>query len=115
MIPKKSLYAMATALGGVPVLGALSGSAAARAGVRYGDILLEVNGVPTPTMLDYIQARSRRDDGMDVVVFRAGERHELALALDERSDVDVTSLLADVATLRLGPIDDAGGDPGASS
>ena len=52
MLPRKSLFALAKALEGLPVLGALEGTPAARAGVRYGDVLLEVNGVRTRTVMD---------------------------------------------------------------
>lgn len=116
MIPKKSLYAMAKALEGLPVLGSLSGTPAARAGIRYGDILLEVNGRRTTTMIEYIQARDLRDDGMDVVVFRAGERRVLSLTYDGGEPAEPTSLLAEVVTMRIGPIDGPGDDdpPGAS-
>jgi C-terminal processing protease CtpA/Prc len=37
---------LASILGGVPVWGAVRGSAADNAGLRGGDILLRVNGVP---------------------------------------------------------------------
>lgn len=115
MIPKKSLYAMAKALEGVPVLGSLAGSPAARAGIRYGDILLVVNGVRTTTVLEYIQARSQRTDGMDVVVFRAGERHERSLVYDGGPRPDPMSLLSELVTMRIGPIDDAEVDPSGVS
>jgi S1-C subfamily serine protease len=115
MIPKRSLYAMAKALEGLPVLGALAGTPAARAGVRYGDILLEVNGVRTETMLDYIQARGLRSDGMVIVLFRGGERLELALTYDAERPLDPPALLAQVATMRIGPIDAVDDDRGGAS
>jgi S1-C subfamily serine protease len=115
MIPKKSLYAMAKALEGVPVLGSLAGSPAARAGIRYGDILLMVNGVRTTTVVEYIQARSQRDDGMDVVVFRAGEEHHSSLQYDGDRSVDPMSLLSEIVTMRVGPIDEVDSDPSAAS
>jgi len=115
MIPKKSLYAMAKALEGVPVLGSLAGSPAARAGIRYGDILLMVNGVRTTTVLEYIQARALRDDGMDVVVFRAGEEHHSALVYDAGSRLDPMTLLSELVTMRIGPIDEVDTDPSGAS
>ncbi|MBN9167733.1 MAG: PDZ domain-containing protein, partial [Myxococcales bacterium] len=72
MIGRKSLFALAKALEGLPVLGTLEGTPAARAGVRYGDILISVNGRRTRTMEDYVEAKSLREDGMEIVVFRAG-------------------------------------------
>ena len=110
MIPKKSLYAMAKALEGLPVLGSLAGTPAARAGIRYGDILLEVNGRRTTTMIEYIQARDLRADGMDVLVFRAGEQQVLSLTYDGGEAADPASLLAEVVTMRIGPIDGPGDD-----
>jgi S1-C subfamily serine protease len=105
MISKKSLYTMAKALEGLPILGALDGTPALRAGIRYGDILLEVNGQKTTSMLDYIRARGRRDDGMDLVVFRGGAQLRISLLWGQRPQVDPASLLAEIITLRVGPID----------
>jgi S1-C subfamily serine protease len=115
MISKKSLYSMAKALEGLPVLGSLAGTPALRAGIRYGDILLEVNGQRTTSMLDYIRARGRRDDGMDLVVFRGGEQLRLSLAWGERADVDPATLLAEIVTLRVGPSDAVPDDPEQAS
>ena len=47
---------LATLLHGIPVLGYRPGSPAARAGVKYGDILTMVNNVPTP---DWPRARRK--------------------------------------------------------
>ena len=47
MIAKRTLFELAKTLDGLPVLGCLAGSPAALAGVRYGDILLSVNGQRT--------------------------------------------------------------------
>lgn len=82
MISKKSLFALATTLGGMPVLSTLPNSPAARAGVRYGDIVISVNGRPTPTVDDYVQASGLRSDGMTLVLFRGGAEHELELSYD---------------------------------
>ena len=48
MISRKQLEEIAATVQGVPVFGCLPGSTAAEAGVRYGDIVLSVNGVRTP-------------------------------------------------------------------
>ena len=58
MIAKAAFFALAKALEGIPILGTLSGTPAARAGIRYGDILLSVNGRRTKTMLDYVEAKA---------------------------------------------------------
>ncbi len=110
MIPKRQIFALAKGLEGVPVLGALAGSAAARAGLRYGDVLLSVNGMRTRNVAEYIEAKSLREDGMTVVVFRGdGESsHELTYA--SRAPTDVTKILAELVTLRIG-LEDEGPDP----
>ena len=64
MIPKRSVFALAKALDGIPVLGTLAGTPAAKAGIRYGDILLEVNGMRTLTVAYYIEAMALREDGL---------------------------------------------------
>jgi S1-C subfamily serine protease len=102
MIPRKSLFELAKALEGLPVLGALQGTAAARAGLRYGDILISVNGVRTRTVMDYVEAKNMRLDGMEVVVFRAGEErlHDLVYSVPAQP-ADAAAILAELVTLRL--------------
>jgi S1-C subfamily serine protease len=108
MIPRRSLFALAKALEGLPVLGALDGTPAARAGVRYGDVLISVNGVRTRTVSDYVEAKNRRTDGMSIVVFRSGGENMAELAYDSPAEpVDPAMLLADLITLRV-----AGGEEG---
>jgi len=85
---------MAVRLKGVPVLGCRPGSPAARAGVQYGDILIAVNGVPTPDWGAYVEARALDRRTMRVELFRAGETLVLELALPAQSDsVDPMALL----------------------
>src|SRR5689334_16642673 len=60
MISRKQLEEIAATVRGVPVWGCLPGSTAAEAGVRYGDIVIGVNGVPTPTIDEYLEARKLR-------------------------------------------------------
>jgi len=104
MIGKAALFALAKALEGIPVLGTLGGTPAARAGIRYGDILIEVNGVRTRTVLDYIEAKSLRDDGMDIVVFRTGAEQRQALVYDQpAAPMDPAAILAELVTLRIAP------------
>lgn len=110
MTPKRSVFALAKALDGVPVLGTLAGTPAAKAGIRYGDVLLEVNGMRTRTVADYIEAKALREDGMEVVVFRAGAEHKSDLAYDERVSIDPQKLIAELVTLRIG-VEDDGADP----
>ena len=110
MIPKRSVFALAKALDGIPVLGTLAGTPAARAGIRYGDILLEVNGMRTRTVADYIEAKALREDGMEIVVFRAGAEQRSDLAYDANVQTDPQAILSELVSLRIG-IEDEGDDP----
>jgi S1-C subfamily serine protease len=117
MIPKTSLFALAKALEGIPVLGSLSGTPAARAGIRYGDILLSVNGMRTRTVVDYVEAKALRSDGMDVVIFRTGSERIERLTYDEPSSPpDPAAILAELVTMRIAADgDDGEGDGHGSS
>ena len=64
---------------GMPVLGCIDGSAAAIAGVRRGDRLLEVNGMRVHDANSYITARNLEPDLMHVVLRREGELVKLTL------------------------------------
>lgn len=110
MIPKRSVFALAKALDGIPVLGTLQGTPAARAGIRYGDVLLSVNGVRTRTVADYVEAKALRNDGMEVVVFRADGEQIRELTYDANTTTDPAKILAELVTLRIGAEDD-GEDP----
>jgi S1-C subfamily serine protease len=87
MMSRKQLQEIAQAVSGVPVLGCLPGSTAAEAGVRYGDIVLSVNGVPTPTIDEYLEARKLRSDGFDLRLFRGGEEIIVFVAFRPPSDL----------------------------
>lgn len=104
MISRDAVFALAKALEGVPVLGALEGSPAAKVGIRYGDVLLTVNGLRVRTISEYVEARNIRTDGMTASVFRGGETLELDLAYDAPAEtIDVASLAETLARMRLLP------------
>jgi S1-C subfamily serine protease len=118
MIAKQSLFAIAKALEGIPVLGTLGGTPAARAGIRYGDILLSVNGMRTRTVLDYVEAKALRSTGMEIVVFRAGTEQVEHLTFDESAPpADAAAILAELVTLRIAADtfdgENGGGSPAA--
>ncbi len=52
MRKQDDLASKATALGGLPVWGTVTGSAADRAGLRGGDIVLRINGVASLSLHD---------------------------------------------------------------
>lgn len=72
MISREQLGQMANALGGIPILGCLPQSAAKQAGLRYGDIVLLVNGRPTANANDFVEARKLCEGRARVVIFRDG-------------------------------------------
>jgi len=96
---------IASRLNGVPVLGCRPGSPAARAGVQYGDILVSVNGVPTPDWASYIEARALGRGEMRVELFRAGETLTFQFALPAQAEhVDPAALLEELIEHGLMPL-----------
>ena len=93
MISRKQLEEIAATVQGVPVWGCLPGSTAAEAGVRYGDIVIEVNGMRTPSIDEYLAARALRSDGLDLRIFRAGA--ELSMFVKFRPPTDTLEALTE--------------------
>lgn len=81
MLSPSELARLATALGGLPILGCLAGSPADALGIRYGDILLSVNGYPTASWDEFLHARSQNDGSLMARVFRQGTEFELSIPL----------------------------------
>src|SRR5262245_44212116 len=112
MVSAEALARLAGKLGGLPVLGCRPNSPAARAGIRYGDIVLSVNGRPTPDWASYIEARGLSRDTMVVEILRAGAVIIEHLALPERTEpVDPLALLEELAGDRT-LVRSGDGDPG---
>jgi len=79
-----ALTQLATSLGGLPILGCLPGSPAARAGLHYGDIVLSLDGTPTPSWTAFLQASTQRDrpnQALRLRIFRSGGELDLILSL----------------------------------
>jgi len=81
MLSPHDLSRLATALGGLPVLGCMTGSPAEEAGMRYGDILLSINGSKTGSLEEFMHARTQCQGHMVARVFRQGLELELAFEL----------------------------------
>ena len=88
-----TLSELAESLNGLPVHGCLPGSSAERAGVRFGDILLAVDGHPTPTWQAVIAARQKSGASMRVRLFRDGREFELDIPLDRETRHDPESIV----------------------
>lgn len=74
-----NVAAMAKIYGGLPFIASLPGSAAEKAGLRWGDIVLSVNGVPTPDCDSFLRARAERASGATVRFVRDGKEQEVEL------------------------------------
>ncbi len=71
---------------GVRVSGVVSGSAAEKAGIREGDVLVAIDGNEIKDLRSYSELLSRLSPGqtVDVAILRAGERVALKVTLGER-------------------------------
>ncbi len=57
---------------GMPVWGMVDGSPSAKAGIKVGDIVIAVDGKPTPDVKSYWEACKDRGAETKVEVYRAG-------------------------------------------
>jgi S1-C subfamily serine protease len=94
LLKKSSIDELARALGGLAVYGCLPGSTAQQAGVRYGDILLSVDGHATPTWEAYVVAREHSGDSIHLRIFRDGREFEVDVVLDRSFRHDPLSVAA---------------------
>lgn len=81
MLNPVELTRLAHSLNGLPIMGCSSGSPAARAGLRYGDIVLSLDDVPTPSWSAFLRASGPRGRSARMRVFRQGATVELELSL----------------------------------
>jgi S1-C subfamily serine protease len=107
MKSRKEVDALAVALGGMPVWGVLKDSVAARAGIRYGDIVLEVNGMKTPDASAFVSARSLREDGATISFHRDGATHVAELTFDSDAPQSIQLVIDEVVSQRLAPVRDS--------
>ncbi len=97
MLSIRDLQALAAAVEGVPVFGCNAGGAAERAGVRYGDVILEVNGQRTKNLDEYLEAALLDPDRMSLVVLRDGveQSFDFELDLPARTSEEILEELVD--------------------
>lgn len=103
---RAALSKLAEALGGLPILGCLEGSPADEAGVRYGDVLLAIDGMATRTWDDFLQARAKSQGRFLARIFRDGAEFEIEVPLKPATKSPLETLL-ELVDQRLG------GDGGA--
>jgi S1-C subfamily serine protease len=97
MLKWEEVQRIAVRVNGIPVLGCRPGSPAARAGVQYGDVLTNVNHIPTPDWAAYVEARAAARGEMRVELFRAGETLVFEFALPASSEqIDPAGLLEEL-------------------
>jgi C-terminal processing protease CtpA/Prc len=72
-------FQIAKIYGGLAYLGSMPGSPAERARLQRGDVVVSVNGIPTPDIVAFIHARSQRDGGATVRYIRGGVENEVEL------------------------------------
>jgi S1-C subfamily serine protease len=87
---QKECETIADVLGGLLIVGCLPNSSASILGLRYGDVVVEVNGTQTATLGDFFEARLLDDSEMKLRVFRDGRVIDLRLTLnhDRRGNID---------------------------
>ena len=78
----EQLTQIAISLGGLPILGCSHDSPAARGGLRYGDIVLTVNGSRTQSWAAFLEASARTAERpLRLQVLRQGQELQLSLSL----------------------------------
>jgi S1-C subfamily serine protease len=94
LINKSNLTDLAEALSGLPVYGCLPGSPADKAGVRYGDVLLSVDGHATPSWDAYVAARQNSGKSIVLRLFRDGREFDVELELNGTRYLNADALSA---------------------
>ena len=71
---------------GIPLWGIMPDSPSARAGLQYGDIILQIGDRRVKTVTDYAEAmKSRTGSTVTVRFFRGGQQLETELLMDPQS------------------------------
>lgn len=80
----REIQAVADILGGVPILGVVPGSPAECSGLRYGDIVLSLNGVATDSFEAFLCAHDTNSGELAIEVFRDGARLAFTMSVPRR-------------------------------
>ena len=104
MKTRQEVQAIADALEGMPVWGVLMGSAAAEAGLRYGDVILEVNGQRTRTLAEFLAARDLEGPTATVSFFRDGATRRIEMSFHVRRSRTLEDLVNEFREQRLLPL-----------
>lgn len=72
-------YQVAEIYGGLAFLGSLPGSPAEAAQLQRGDVVISVNGIPTPDLTSFLRARQAREGAATVVYIRDGVENQADL------------------------------------
>jgi serine protease Do len=87
-------------VGGLPIIDVATGSPAAEAGARAGDVLLSAGGRPTRTFLDWEAAKLEVSPGetMNLIVTRAGRERRMTVAVGDlpTASAERVSVLGDM-------------------
>lgn len=76
---QETMVKMAKIYGGMPLLACLPNSPAERAGLQWGDVVVAINGLPTPDVQSFANARASREGGAMVRFVRDGKEREVEL------------------------------------
>jgi S1-C subfamily serine protease len=84
-VNRAQLQRIASTLGGIAVWSTGENSLARAAGLRCGDVILSVNGQPTPTVGAYFKAKALSAERMTLTYFRLGKTHFVSVFLPRPS------------------------------
>jgi S1-C subfamily serine protease len=79
----RDFFEIAKIYGGLAYLGSIPGSPAEKARLRRGDVVLAVNGMPTPDLAAFLEARGLREGGATVRFVRDGVESEVELVWEK--------------------------------
>jgi S1-C subfamily serine protease len=106
LLRRSALAELARALNGLPVLGCLPDGPAERAGLRYGDVLLTVDGRTAHSWSTYLAAPMRTERAVHVRLFREGREVEVSLTLRREARYTIERLAAAIGVTGDDELDD---------